>query len=548
MRIEAFFEDGAAGFKLLRSRCGSRSRAQRTAEELRVLLIEDSPEDAELIFDELRNGELEVELLQVESAEDLRAALTSQPWDIVLCDYVLPAFDALIAAAIVRELRVDLPFIVVSGVIGEESAVAAMKAGARDFVLKDRLARLRPAVERELREAATRRENIAIQERLLLSDRLVQIGTLAASVAHEINNPLTYVIGNLVYALRALRVAVTDSTAVVEALEQALHGAERIRDTTSDLRVFSRRDDRTPQAVDLRRVLDSSIGIAWTQIRHRARLVKDFQSVPLISGSENRLGQVFLNLLINAAQAIPEGDTSEQEICVSLRASPSHVEVTVSDTGTGIPPQVQARLFEPFFTTKPQDIGTGLGLSISRKIVQDYAGEISVRANPPRGTTVCVRLPIKPLDTRNAAALAERPTGARRGRVLMIDDEPELVKSLTRVLELEHAVIGLTDARAALSLLADDRDFDVIICDLMMPGLSGQDFYAQLQELAPGLAARVAFITGGAFTPSGQQFLATVTNPRLDKPFQPERLSALVQQMILHHDTVGGAARRVSIG
>jgi signal transduction histidine kinase len=502
---------------------------------VRVLLVEDCSADAELILDELRSSGHVFEFERVDNAGALRTALRSGRWQLIICDFRMPGFDALEALAIVKELRLDLPFIVVSGAVGEETAITAMKAGAHDFVLKDRLARLVPAVERELREAAVRTESASIREQLLLSDRLVQIGTLAAGVAHEINNPLSYVIGNVAYVLEELggRAAAVDLE-VLEALRQALEGAERIRLTTEDLRVFSRTDDGKPHPVDLRRVLESSIGMAWTQIRHRARLVKQFQAVPPIAANENRLGQVFLNLLINAAQAIPEGNAAGQEICVSLRQKGDSVEVEVSDTGLGIAPEMRGHLFEPFFTTKPKDVGTGLGLSICRKIVLDYKGRIDVRANPDRGTTFSVRLPIARVEAANSLPAIASDIPLERGRVLVIDDEPALVDILSRVLRSEHEVVGFSDAREALALLGTDTRFDAIVCDLMMPQLSSAEFYAGLCELSPRLAERVIFMTGGAFTQAAQQFLASVSNPRLQKPFKPRELSSLVRDLIAH--------------
>ncbi|HKP62773.1 MAG TPA: response regulator [Polyangiales bacterium] len=503
---------------------------------LRVLLVEDCLEDAELVIDELRCAGYAVEYTRVEDALSLRTALLTTRWQLVLCDYSLPTLDALTALEVIKELHLDLPFIVVSGVVGEEAAIEAMKAGAHDFVLKDRLARLAPAVERELREATVRGENKAFQEQLLLSDRLVQIGTLAAGVAHEINNPLTYVIGNITFALQQLSPPPRTDVIISEALQQALEGAERIRATTEDLRVFSRNDDGKPHPVELRRVLESSIGMAWTQIRHRAQLMKDFQVVPPVAGNENRLGQVFLNLLVNAAQAIPEGNAAENAIRVSLRQVGNHVEVEVSDTGLGIPPDMQSRLFEPFFTTKPRDVGTGLGLSISRKIVHEYSGDIDVRTNLERGTTFRVRLPV----TAASDAACETPPTAehpsRHGRVMVIDDEPALVELLGRMLSIEHEVAGFSDGRRALAWLATEHNFDVIVCDLMMPQLSGLEFYADVERLYPALAERVVFMTGGAFTSAAQQFLAGVHNPRLQKPFHPDALITLVRELIGQQD------------
>jgi signal transduction histidine kinase/CheY-like chemotaxis protein len=425
---------------------------------------------------------------------------------------------------------------VMSGAMGEETAVATMRAGAHDFLTKNKLARLLPAVARELREAAVRAERAAMQQQLLLSDRLVQIGTLAAGVAHEINNPLAYVTGNLSFVLDELAPLRGESDAVIVALRQALEGSERIRVITGDLRVFSRSDETEPQPVDLERVLESAINMAWNQIRHRAELVKDFESVPPIAANENRLGQVFLNLLINAAQAIPEGQVGQQQIKIALRNLDRSVEVSVSDSGLGIPPEVREHLFQPFFTTKPKGMGTGLGLSICQKIVRDIGGEITVQENPGGGTIFIVTLPVGRVEPSvKPPTLSDLPH-ARRGRVLVIDDEPAIVTLVVRTLSGEHDAVGTHGARAALELLQTDAAFDVIICDLMMPDMSGVELCRALSQRAPELARRMVFLSGGAFTVEARQFLAGVDNVRIQKPFDGKLLRSVVREQVARID------------
>jgi len=502
-----------------------------------MLLVEDSQDDAEILIEELRAAGYAVDYLRVDTEAALRAALPQRPWQVVLCDIAMPQFDAWSALKVIREWQLDVPFIVVSGSVGEETAIRMMKAGAHDFLLKHNLSRLVPAIERELREAAVRAESTALREQLLLSDRLVQVGTLAASVAHEINNPLTYVMGNLEYALHELSSPVCASPVsdrVIEALSTALEGSRRIRATTEDLRVFARTDDARPRPVDLKRVLESAINMAGIQIRYRAKLVKDFDEVPALAANENRLGQVFLNLLVNAAQAIPEGHTAEHEIRVRLRAINDQAEVQISDTGRGIPPEVRKRLFQPFVTTKSKEEGTGLGLSICRRIVQDYRGEISARPNADRGTTFVVRLPLPLCAASSAYSLSSStlPYEAPRGRILVIDDEPEIVDLIRRELRTQHELVGVTSCRAALALLAKDSAFDLILCDLMMPVMNGMQLYAEIERSHPALVKRMVFITGGAFTQAALQFLATVPNPNITKPFEADTLAKLVRMAL----------------
>jgi signal transduction histidine kinase len=359
---------------------------------LRLLLIEDSEDDELLLLEELRSSGYALSHTRVESLEALDRALNAGPWDVIISDYVLPGFNGLAALAHVRQRGVDLPFLIVSGAVGEDTAVAAMKSGVHDFLFKDRLARLGPALARELREAEVRAERRMMQEQLLLSDRLAALGLLAAGVAHEINNPLASLVMNLDFALSPLRerpLAEDDAQALRSASECARH----IQEIVHDIKVFSRPEDQQFGPTDLHRVLDSALRMAWNQVLPRARLVKDYGDVTIVHGSEARLAQIFLNLVINAAQAIPAGNSSEHEIRVVTRHEQDDaVRVEIRDTGPGIPPELHERIFEPFFTTKPLGVGTGLGLFICRRLVTEMGGRIGVESGPGQGSLFRVHL------------------------------------------------------------------------------------------------------------------------------------------------------------
>jgi two-component system, NtrC family, sensor kinase len=242
-------------------------------------------------------------------------------------------------------------------------------------------------------------ERKQMQARLVLSDRLVAMGTLAAGVAHEINNPLTFVLSNLSFLATELRGLATELpagrlTEAEEVLREATMGAHRVRQIVGDLKTFSRADDEAPTVVSLQKVLESALTIARAELRARAQVVRDFTDVPPVEGSEGRFGQVFLNLLINAAQAIPIGQPDRNEIRVRLRSLEEHVLVEVRDTGAGIPPEMRSRIFDPFFTTKPVGEGTGLGLFVCQGIVTRFGGEISVESEEGQGTTFRVIFPV----------------------------------------------------------------------------------------------------------------------------------------------------------
>jgi len=364
---------------------------------------------------------------------------------------------------------------------------------------------------------------------------------LAAGVAHEINNPLTYVIGSLdflhdEFATLARAFPDADVGELHDALTAAREGAQRVKHVVHDLKTFSRGDDQHRARVDVRGVLESSINMAFNEIKFRARLVKEYGKTPPVLADEARLGQVFLNLLVNAAQAIPEGHVDENEIRVTTRTDErGGALVEVRDSGAGIPREAAARLFEPFFTTKPKGVGTGLGLSICRNIVAALGGEIEVESAPGQGTVVRVALPAMPADADAAPSPAQgavQQPQARRGRVLVVDDEPSICATLRRVLASEHDVVALTSAREARDRIARGERFDVVLSDLVMPEMTGMQLHAEIAALAPEQAARMVLLTGGAFTPAAREFLSNVRNARIDKPFDPATIRAVVRGFV----------------
>jgi signal transduction histidine kinase len=374
-------------------------------------------------------------------------------------------------------------------------------------------------------------ERNEMHARLLLADRMASVGMLAAGVAHEINNPLAYITTNLDFAIQKLP-RDTQSLEIGDALREAREGARRVQQIVRDLKTFSRGQDDRCEPVDVRRVIEASINMAWNEIRHRARLVKDYGPVPMVEATEGRLGQVFLNLLVNAAQAIPAGQADLHEIRVCTRTAPDgRAVIEIRDSGAGIAPEVRGRLFEPFFTTKPPGIGTGLGLTICQRIVTSFGGEITVESEVGRGSTFRVTLPASVERATAAPPPPESQRPVRRGRILVIDDEPLIAAVIRRALA-EHEVLAVTDGRAALARMEAGERFDVILCDLMMPNLSGMEVYAELLRIARDQAERVIFVTGGAFSAQAQAFLERVPNIRVDKPFDSQALRTLVNNYL----------------
>jgi CheY-like chemotaxis protein len=307
-----------------------------------------------------------------------------------------------------------------------------------------------------------------------------------------------------------------------------------VRQIVSDLRTFgpSPGDDDS-RLVSVERILDSMINIASNEIRHRATLVREYQGVRPVLASEARLGQVFLNLLVNAAQAIPEGAAQENRIRVRTRHRGSEVLVEVADTGVGIPAENLARIFDPFFTTKARELGTGLGLSICHQMLHRYRGHIEVESELGVGSLFRVALPAAPLVTADADAAPQVTIYPPRpaARFLVIDDDPAVGRALSRMLR-PHDVYVARDGFDALEALSRGSDYQGILCDVMMPAMSGEEFYERLGERWPELVPRFVFVTGGAFTERAQSFLNEVSAPTLQKPIDPQELQRLLARLL----------------
>lgn len=383
-----------------------------------------------------------------------------------------------------------------------------------------------------LREKTDLEQQLA---KVVLHDRLMSVGTLAAGVAHEINNPLSYVIGNLSFLSEEAPVLFAGRPDVQEALDEAREGAERVRTIVRDLQSFSRADHQTSRSVDARRVVELSINMVWIEIRHRARLVRDLQEVPPVEASEALLGQVFLSLLLNAAQALPEGGAEKHQVRVGTRAEGDQVIVEISDTGPGLSEEGRRRLFDPFSAT-------GVGVSIANTIVRELGGELRADEAPGGGTVYRMSLPRAAQKKARSASnpSAVQGTASGRGRVLVIDDEPLIATSLRRALR-DHDVTVVSSGRMAIDMLEKDAAFDLVFCDLMMPELTGMDVYEWLRDARPGMEERVVFMSGGAFTQRAGEFLEVVPNMRFEKPFELDKVRAFVRDY-LSGSTSGAAS------
>jgi PAS domain S-box-containing protein len=385
-----------------------------------------------------------------------------------------------------------------------------------------------------LRDVSVQRRH---EQQLIVSDRMASVGALAAGVTHEINNPLAAVLANVELAIGDARSLEANriTERLVEELSDAQEAANRVREIVRDLKLFSRSEEERHGPVDAREVLESALRMAWNEIRHRARLVRSFEDVPLVHGNDARLGQVFLNLLINAAHAIPDGRAESNEIRVALRRVGDRVLVEIADTGSGMSEEVLRQVFTPFFTTKPLGVGTGVGLPVCQRIVSALGGQIAVESKLGVGSTFRVLLPTAtvistPVPPSFDKVARQSPT--RRGRVLVVDDEPMVALAVRRTLEGQHDVSVVHRAQDALDMLRAGKRFDVILCDVMMPNLTGIDFFNEVSTLAPSEIEKIVFLTGGAFASQAREFLESVPNLRLDKPFMPDELRKLVRERL----------------
>lgn len=637
---------------------------------LRLLMVEDNENDAALLARELQRAGYDLTAQRVDSVQGLTEALDN-PWDIILCDYQLPGFDALAALSVVRDHQVETPCIIVSGTVGEENAVNTLRLGAKDFVLKDNLSRLGPAIERELRDSEvrikhalaeqtlrateasfraafelipdavlvwrettiihangpaakmlraptqdellncalvdlftpvdrpavlqrlqeTRNSNLPVQfgeltmlgldgtpvavettavsthfdghaavlgvfrdvsyrrelmARTMQVDRMLAVGTLASGVGHEINNPLAYVMANVAYArdeiARAeqqlesvadrepfVSGAVKALSDVVDILSEVDEGARRIRDIARDLSTFARSDEER-RLVDLRAVADSALRMAAHEIRQRARVSRQYDEIPPVHANSSRLSQVLLNLIINAAHAIPKGEYETNEVRVRIRAEQRKVIVEVSDTGCGIAPEHRDRLFTPFFTTKPVGQGTGLGLVISQRIVRALGGDIQLQSAEGRGSIARVVLPAAQ-DAMHDAPSTPAAAG-RRGKLLFIDDERLVAAAFQRALSREHDIVVVETAPDALARLRAGESFDAIFCDVNLPSMTGVDLYAAIEQSMPQVAGRIVMITGGTDDLRTNNFLRTHEVPVLEKPLDMNQVRELLGRML----------------
>ncbi len=638
---------------------------------LRILVVEDSENDAELLLEELRRGGFEVKYVVVDTPEAMRTALADHTWDVVVSDYTLPAFSGLHALAQLQETGIDIPLIITSGTIGEETAVEALKAGASDFLVKGRLARLVPAIERETREAEGRRARRAaeealgnmrarmqftleafgigvgewdlransivatpefdrlhglvsgrsrdsfeayvdtvhaddrgavrakveqamrehgdwsveyrvrradgrlqwvrllgrtlfddghnpvrmigvglditaqkdLEEQLRQAQKLEAIGGLAAGLAHDFNNLLTIVEGYC--ELLAPRLA-ADAEGMRD-LDQVRRAGASAAALTRQLLAFSRRQVLSPQVVDLNGILTNTRTMVRRLLEENVQI--DFRladRLPSVNVDPGQIEQVLLNLVINARDAMPDGGVvtvETSEVFVDEPYARTHLDVQpgpyvlicISDTGTGMSPEVQSRLFEPFFTTKERGRGTGLGLATVYGIVRQSGGHIWVYSEVGMGTTFKIYWPVA-----QAAAPAPEIAPVRRNRaelageetILVVEDAEPLRALTERILRRNgYAVLSAANGEEAQRVCTEHQGpIHVALMDVVMPGMSGRAVSEWIGRFRP--ATKVVFVSGYTDNAITHHGILEPGLTFLPKPFTPDALLKVIRDVL----------------
>ncbi len=513
-------------------------RPAKPSERMRLLVVEDNPLDVELLAEYLAADGFACDLSTVPRLAQAERELQEGAFDLILLDLRLPDGEKLEALARVLAAAKAAPIVVLTGLDDERLAHDCLEAGADDYIEKGKLSPqvLRRAVGHALARSRARE----LRRNLEHADRLATVGKLAAGIAHEVNNPAALVRTNLEIMLESLRdVRAELAPSAVPAIDdlitmtrENLAGMERIVTIVRELGAFSRVESDRVEWVDLSDISRRTCSMLANEIRHRARLVLDLRSVPPIAAEPGKLTQVLVNLLVNAAHAIPAGAVGEHEVRVSTEGFEDHLVLAVEDTGCGIGPLEIERIFEPFFTTKARGEGTGLGLSIAAEIVAQFGGEIRVTSEVGRGTKFEVLLPSNTgLTVTRTTVPTPAGSGQGRRRVLLVDDEVGLAAALRRSLSRYHDVVVAHGGAQALALLEEDATFSAVLCDLMMPGLDGTDVHAALRERFPAMARRFAVLSGGAFTERATRFVEESGVTVVAKPASLARLLAVIDDL-----------------
>ncbi len=498
---------------------------------LRVLLVEDNENDSVLVLHELQRGGFTVELLRVETETSFATALKNHTWDVIIADYRLPNFSAVRALAVYRELHLDLPFILVSGAVDDKQAVACMRAGAHDFLAKDRLARLVPVIARERGICAERRR---LESQLSQAQKMDAFGTLASGIAHDFNNILTGIVGNVQLAQYEVRT----SPRAIHCLDQALKAAHRARDLVQQILTFSRHREQPRTAAKIGPIAREALRLLRASLPANIEFTVDIDAAcPPILCDPSQIHQVMINLATNAAHAMREKGGKLLVVVRSIEIDDSlhqehaqlhvgaGVRLSVADTGAGMVRVSLDRVCEPCFTSKPVGEGTGLGLTVVHGVVQSHGAVITLDSAPGDGTTVEIIFPAAVQDETAPVPIPATPPLGKGERILLIDDEPSITMVGAQILKrLGYDVIAFSQPGEGLAAFrAAPADFHAVITDLTMPEMSGVELARAILAIRPEIPV---LVTSGRINAHDHALVeAAGVRDTIDKPFTVQLLA-----------------------
>ncbi len=513
---------------------------------LKVLIVEDSEEDADLIVLELKRGGFDPICRRVDNAEAMASALAEREWDIVLSDYSMPRFSVTEALCMVQSHGLDIPFVIVSATIGEEAAVDAMKAGAHDYILKHRLSRLVPAVSRELRESAVRLERRHLEEQLRHAQKLESLGLLAGGVAHDFNNLLTGILGNASLVMDILH----GDTEVNGMLQDIIRASERAADLTRQLLAYAGKGKFVIEPVNCSTLVRDISELLRSSVPRTVELALQLHpDLPDIEGDASQIQQLVMNLILNAVEATGERPgvvrvtTSVRNIVSSdrvahLRPDPPlpgvYVSIEVMDDGCGMTDLVKAQIFDPFFTTK--FTGRGLGLAAALGIVRGHRGAIGVESREGSGSTFTVLLPAQTVSVGGRPM--EQPftlpplTQNSAGSILIIDDEDVVRRAARATLEhFGYTVFEASDGRDGADLFSRLHDrISVVLLDLTMPRMDGHEVWRFIRRIRPDM--KILISSGFDETEAMRQFSESTGLEFIQKPYTASALARKVRGVL----------------
>ena len=508
---------------------------------INIMIVEDSPDYADLLVRELRRAGFDPKWKRVETEPDFLAELKKLP-DIILADYSMPNFSGLRAAQLAQQSGLGIPFILISGTVGEDVAVEAMKQGATDFLLKDRIGRLGSAVRRALQEVEAHRERKRLEVQFIEAQKMEVIGHLASGVAHDFNNILGVIIGYNDLMMPEL----APGGLPHKCADEIHHAAERAVALTRQLLLFSRKQTVQPTDLDLHEVIEGMDKMLRRLIDENVELTivpkKDSGRIKADSGL---VGQLLMNLVVNARDAMPNGgrlnietsnvvlDENDPRVNTGVRPG-DYVTLSVSDTGIGMTDDVKLHLFEPFFTTKPKGKGTGLGLATCETIVKQCGGHIEVQSELGKGSTFKIYFPRVEQSVDISIKIVNTSASSRGTEtLLLVEDEPSVRHLACSILEAQgYNVLRANNGQDALHVAQEHKGSPIrlVVTDVIMPLMNGKVMAEWLKATYPDL--KILFTSGYTDDTIAQHGVLEAGVAFLSKPYSPAALSRKVRAML----------------